>query len=358
MATSTRPTDDELYAAFARRDTSYEGLFVAGVTSTGIFCRPGCPARTPRRHNVRFFDDANGALAAGFRPCLRCRPLETSDTEPAWVTTLLAAVDVERTRRFTDEELVERGLDPVRVRRWFKRHRGATFHAFVRARRLGGALAQLNAGSDVLGTGYDHGFESASGFADAFREAFGDAPSRVRGKRLVLVDRLTTPFGPMLAGACDEGLCLLEFHDRRALPTQVRTMERRLDAVSAPGRHELVDRVDEQLAQWFDGMRRAFDVPLLAPGTPFQERVWSELRAIPFGETTTYAELAERVGRPGAARAAGRANGDNRLALVIPCHRVIRADGALCGYAGGVGRKRALLAHEGRVSSTAPSPGA
>lgn len=349
---TTRPSDDECWAAFARRDGSYEGVFVAGVTSTGIFCRPGCPARTPRRDRVVFFADAESARATGFRPCLRCRPLERL-AEPAWVAALLADVEAAPGCRFTDADLVERGLDPVRVRRWFRRHHGATFHAYVRARRLGGALAQLNAGDEVLGTGYDHGFESASGFADAFRTFFGDAPSRVRGRRLVIVDRLVTPLGPMLAGACDDGVCLLEFHDRRALPAQVRTLERRLDAVTTPGRHELVARLDVELTEWFAGTRRRFDVPVLAPGTPFQQRVWAALGEIPFGATRSYADLAERLGKPGAARAVGRANGDNRLAIVVPCHRVVRADGALCGYAGGLGRKRALIAHERRVTARA-----
>ncbi len=350
MNATSLPPADEMYAAVVRRDARYEGVFVLGVTSTGIFCRPGCPARTPRRDNVRFFRDASQAEEAGFRACLRCRPLEARGSEPEWIAALLADVEAEPTRRFTDADLRARGLDPGRVRRWFRAQHGVTFHAYVRARRLGEAHAQLDGGGDILGTGYDHGFESASGFADAFRRMFGASPGRARGKRLVLVERLTTPLGPMLAGACDDGVCLLEFHDRRALPTQVRTLQSRLGAVTAPGRHALVEQLDEELAEWFDGTRRSFDVPLAAPGTPFQERVWNELRAIPHGETRTYAELATAVDRPGSARAVGRANGDNRLAILIPCHRVIRADGDLCGYAGGLRRKRVLLEHERGVS--------
>ena len=154
--------------------------------------------------------------------------------------------------------------------------------------------------------------------------------------------RLETPLGPMVAGAIDDGICLLEFSDRPLLPTQLERVRQRL-GTPAPGSHPHLDRLDAQLAEYFAGTRHDFDLPLVLAGTDFQERVWTRLQAIPYGRTISYDELARRAGSPGGSRAAGRANGDNRIAIVVPCHRVIRANGDLGGYGGGLSRKRRLL---------------
>ena len=158
----------------------------------------------------------------------------------------------------------------------------------------------------------------------------------------VATKRLDTPLGPMVAGATDDGICLLEFSDRPLLPTQLARVEQRLGA-PAPGSHPHLDRLDAQLAEYFAGTRHDFDFPLVLAGTGFQERVWGRLLEIPYGRTISYDELARRAGSPGGSRAAGRANGDNRIAIVVPCHRVIRANGDLGGYGGGLSRKRRLL---------------
>jgi len=343
----TLPPRAELLDAVARRDASYEGVFVLGVRSTGIFCRPGCPARTPRPDNCRFFADARAALLEGFRPCLRCRPLESADAPPAWLAPLLAAVEAEPTHRWRDADLRAAGFHPSRVRRWFQRVHGMSFHEYSRARRLGAALGTLQSGGDVTGAGLDAGFESSSGFADAFRKLAGSAPSRAVDATRVLVTRLATPLGPLVAGATDEQLVLLEFADRRGLPGQLATLGKRLRAVFVPGESALLERVGTQLSEWFAGTRAEFEVPVHAPGTPFQEAVWDALRAIPRGRTVSYRQLATTLGRPSAVRAVGAANGANRLAILIPCHRVIGADGSLTGYGGGLWRKRRLLEIEG-----------
>ncbi|MCO5167155.1 MAG: methylated-DNA--[protein]-cysteine S-methyltransferase [Planctomycetes bacterium] len=340
---ATLPSTDEMFRALLRRDGEYEGVFVAGVDTTGIFCRPTCPARKPRPEHVRFFAGARDALLAGFRPCLRCRPLEPLGAAPAWLRDLLREVEADPARRWRDAELRALGLEPARVRRWFLREHGMTFHAFCRARRLGAALTRIGAGDDLLEAGYDAGWESPSGFREAFGRLFGDAPGRLRGATRVVVRRLLTPLGVMLAGATDEGLCLLEFADRRMLETQVSRLRRALDAVFVQGDTPCLAQVERELGEYFAGARRTFDVPLVTPGSPFQRAAWAALLRIPCGETRTYAEQARALGRPGAARAVGRANGDNRLAIVIPCHRVVGADGGPCGYGGQVWRKRALL---------------
>jgi AraC family transcriptional regulator of adaptative response/methylated-DNA-[protein]-cysteine methyltransferase len=222
-----------------------------------------------------------------------------------------------------------------------------SFHAYHRGRRLGLALARLGAEADVLGAGLDAGWESASGFASALGRVAGRPPGRARGTTVALACRLPTPMGPMVAAATEEGLGLLEFADRRMLERQLETLRRRLDAVLLPGRNEHVERLQEQLEAYFAGERVRFDVPLVLPGTPFQREVWSALRAIPRGSTTSYGELARRLGRPEACRAVARANGDNRVAILVPCHRVIGSDDRISGYGGGRWRKQRLLELEG-----------
>ena len=251
--------------------------WLIAVRTTNIFCRPGCPAPAPLARNVERTPTARDALFAGFRPCLRCRPMESARPTP------------------TDAEL-------------------------RRAERLRPILR-------------------------AAREA-----RRARtGRREVVLQMLTTPLGPMLAGVTADGICLLEFTDRPMLPTQLNVVERRLARPLVAGTHRLLEQLQDQLDGYFAGHRLAFDLPLLAPGSPFQQRTWAALRGIAPGSTLTYEELAMIAGRPGAQRAAGTANGANRISLLLPCHRVIRKGGGLGGYGGGLWRKAWLLEHETRV---------
>ncbi len=336
--------------AFLGGDASFDGIFVTAVRTTGIFCRPSCSARKPLPENVAFFGTPEDALLEGYRPCLRCRPMQDPGAAPGWVRTLLEAVDADPTRRWTDADLRERGLSPERVRRWFKRAHGMTFHAYSRARRLGAALGSMQSGTGVSRAAFDTGFESLSGFNEAFRRYFGDSPTGTAHRTLVRVDRIATPLGPMLVGVTDEVLCLLEFVDRRALPAQVKRVSRKLDAAFVPGRTDVTGAVERQVGEYFEGTRRTFDLPLALAGSPFQTAVWDALRAIPWGETRSYGELARAIGRPAAVRAVGKANGDNALAIVVPCHRVVGADGRLVGYGGKLWRKRRLLELEGAAS--------
>jgi AraC family transcriptional regulator of adaptative response/methylated-DNA-[protein]-cysteine methyltransferase len=239
-------------------------------------------------------------------------------------------------------------MSPERVRRWFVVNHSMTFHAYSRARRLGSALGQVKEGSAVTRAAFDAGYESLSGFHEAFRRYFGSSPTDLEAVTVVGVDRVVTPLGPMLVGATDNALCLLEFVDRRMLPTQIRRLRRGLGAVFVPTANALVEKTARQLDEYFRSERQDFTVPVETPGTPFQRGVWSALRQIPYGETWSYAELAAAVGRPAAVRAVGQANGLNALAIVVPCHRVVGADGKLVGYGGGVWRKKRLLELEQR----------
>lgn len=341
--TRTLPSSSEMMRAFLERDETYDGVFVTGVTTTGIFCRPSCSARKPRPEHVRFFGGVREALFAGFRPCRRCDPVNAHGGTPAWATALLDQIEREPDRRLHDEDLRARGLDPATVRRYFMRHYGMTFHAYARGRRLSGAFDQLRKGVTLDDVALGSGFESHSGFRDAFVRAFGEAPGRSRGADPVVVSWIESPLGPLVAGARAEGICLLEFSDRRMLATQIETVGRRFDAAVVPGDSPHFAPLRDELRDYFAGRLREFTVPVVAPGTPFQERVWAELCRIQYGETRSYEDLARAVGVPGAQRAVGHANGLNRVAIVIPCHRVVNKNGKLGGYGGLVWRKQALL---------------
>lgn len=362
MDTHALPPEGDMLEAFYSRDASFDGIFVTAVRTTGIFCRPSCTARKPLRRNIAFFDSSRAALLAGYRPCKRCRPLVDATEPPLWLTPLLTGVDDDPTRRWTDGEIRSIGLCPARVRRWFKAHHGMTFHAYSRARRLGAALGWMNDGAAVTRAAFASGYESLSGFQEAFRSYFGATPSSTVGTRPVHVDRIATPLGPMLVGATDDALCLLEFVDRRALQRQIDRIRSRLNAAFLPEANAFTEDVAAQVRDYFAGRREHFDVRLAEAGTVFQAEVWAALRAIPYGETRSYKELAATLGRPTAVRAVANANGANALAIVVPCHRVVGSNGRLVGYGGGLWRKRRLLELErGRAGAPsaggAPSPG-
>jgi AraC family transcriptional regulator, regulatory protein of adaptative response / methylated-DNA-[protein]-cysteine methyltransferase len=343
MVERTLPSPSRMHAALKARDASYDGIFFTGVKTTGIFCRPTCPAKRPRPENVEFFPTAHDALLAGFRPCLRCRPMEPAGERPPWLVPLLAEVERDPSRRWRDKDLRARGLEPGRVRRWFKSNHRLTFQAYSRARRLSTALGRIRNGDDVTGAAFASGYESLSGFHEAFRRLLGKSPTTAKGAPLLAVTRIPTPLGPMVAAADERALYLLEFADRRMLETQLKTLRRRVGCAFAPGTNAVLDRTARELAEYFAGKRRRFDVPLETPGTPFQRAVWERLARIPSGETVSYGALAKGLGRSAAVRAVAKAVGDNRIAILVPCHRVVGSDGNLTGYGGGLWRKRRLL---------------
>lgn len=351
METRSLPSADTMFHAFVDRDTSFDGIFFTGVRSTGIFCRPTCPARKPKRENVEFFPSARDALAHGYRPCRRCRPMQPRGTTPEDVRELLNEIEDDPALRLRDRDLRDRGLDPATIRRWFKRHHDMTFHAYQRGRRMARALHQLGDGSGVTETAFDNGFDSVSGFNEALRQVTGRAPNQSRDAEVVHLSRIPTSLGPMLAGTNAGGVCLLEFTDRRMLPEQLRRLQKRLSCVFLPGSDEVMTQLESELESYFEGTLRTFDVPVRLLGTPFQERVWRALIAIPFGRVRSYSEQARAIGDANAVRAVARANGDNRIAIVVPCHRVIGSDGSLTGYAGGLWRKKYLLDLEGSPQS-------
>ena len=227
------PPRDEMLAAFTGRDGGYDGLFVAAVRTTGIFCRSSCPARKPDPRNVEFFATAGTALAAGYRPCLRCRPLDPGGAAPAWLCTLLADLERDPRRRCTDADLAAAGLRPEAVRRWFRRRFGMTFHGYARARRLAAAVGNLQQGAPVADAAFDHGYESLSGFSDAIRHLIGASPGAAAGSRLLALAPVDTPLGLVMLGAAGGKLCLAEFADPERLAAQLRQPGTQPSAISA-----------------------------------------------------------------------------------------------------------------------------
>lgn len=345
-------TFDEQYEAICRRDPEFVGIFLTAVKTTGIFCRPTCRARTPKRENVEFFETAQEAIRHGYRPCKVCKPMEPPSETPGFIRSLIEELQADPSTRFKAGDLRSRGIEPATVRRWFLRHHQMTFNAYQRMLRLNRAYHELAAGESVATTAFDSGYESLSGFGEGFRNAFGTAPSKAGEAAVIQLQRFSTPIGPMVACATDVGVCLCEFTDRRMLETEFADLRKRLGAVILPA-HENphLSQLEVELREYFEGTRKSFDVSLHTPTTPFRQRVWDELLTIPYGETRSYAEQAERIGKPTAVRAVASANGQNRIAIVIPCHRVIGADGSLTGYAGGLARKQWLLDHERRHSN-------
>jgi AraC family transcriptional regulator of adaptative response/methylated-DNA-[protein]-cysteine methyltransferase len=324
------------------RDLSYDGIFFIAVKTTGIFCRPSCPAR-PKRENVEFFSKIGDAIAAGYRPCKRCRPELVNGQPPEWIAPIMERVNASPEVRLRASDLRAMNTTPERVRRWFQQNYGMTFSDWSRGIRLSSAFTQLRNGARTEDAMLGSGFESHSGFADALTRSFGESAPAKNGTDCIRMAMIETPIGPMVAAASDKGVCFLEFADRRGFEASCDDMRKRFGAAVLPGENAILKQLREELAKYFAGELRKFSVPIFVRGTPFQEKVWHELRKVPHGQTASYEDIAMRTGNGRAVRAVARANGTNRICILIPCHRIIAKDGSLSGYGGGVWRKRLLL---------------
>jgi AraC family transcriptional regulator of adaptative response/methylated-DNA-[protein]-cysteine methyltransferase len=341
--------DQDAWAAFDRRDRKWDGRVIGAVKTTGIYCKPSCPAKRPKRENVEFFASGAEARAAGYRPCLRCRPDEVGRDREAIaraVSILEQAEEPPTLAQLADAV----GYAPHHFQRLFKRDLGVSPADYARALRARRAEKHLKQNGRVTDAIYDSGYSAPSRFYADAKERLGMTPSAWRdggrGERI----RWTTfssPIGEMLIAATSKGICRLTFDDseeslRRLFPKATIVRDE-------GGMRELV----EGALTAIERPSAAPELPIDVAGTAFQEAVWRELRKIPLGQTRSYAEIAAAIGQPKAVRAVGTANGDNHVAVLIPCHRVIRSDGSLGGYAGGLDRKRKLLRAEG--ASAQPS---
>ncbi|MEO9482361.1 MAG: methylated-DNA--[protein]-cysteine S-methyltransferase [Ekhidna sp.] len=338
------PSPDEMYQALLDKNSQYEGVFIVAVKTTGIFCRPTCSARKPKYKNVEFFSSTKDALTSGYRACKVCRPMKDYQSSPEWLEPLLKLVEDEPDKKWKDYELTKRGYSPSRVRRYFNRTHGITFQAYLRMSRINSAFLKIKEGQTVTRSAFEQGYNSLSGFSETFKNMTGFSPG-TEGQ-IITINRVQTPLGSMMIGVTDEGLCLLEFTDRKMIETQLSVLKRRMKSEMVTGKHPLIDAVSTQLDEYFEGTRKVFDIPLVVPGTEFQQKVWNALIEMPYGITRSYKQQANVVGDVKAVRAVARANGENRISIIIPCHRIIGSDGSIVGYGGGIPRKQWLLKHE------------
>ena len=333
---------DSAWAAFERRDRSWDGRVIGAVKTTGIYCKPSCPARRPKREHVEFFASADEARAVGYRACLRCKPDEVGRDREA-MAKAVKLIEAAEEPLTLDELATSVGYAPHHFQRIFKRDLGVSPAEYARGLRNRRTETALKANGRVTDAVYDAGYSAPSSFYSDAKERLGMTPSAWRNGGRGETIRWThfdSPLGRMLIAATGKGICRLTFDD--SVNSLQRLFPNATIVEDAGGLKELV----EGALQTIESPRAAHQLPIDVAGTAFQEAVWRELRKIPVGETRSYAEIAAAIGQPKAVRAVGTANGDNHVAVLIPCHRVIRSDGTLGGYAGGLDRKRKLLSNE------------
>ncbi len=342
MTAETGIVDEDAWSAVMRRDRTFDGRFVTGVHSTGIYCRPSCAARHPARKNVEFYADGAEARQAGLRACKRCAPDDVSRDEAA-VAKALKLMKAAEGNLSLDQLAEATGYSPTHFQRVFKRNVGLTPAAFQRAVRRERAGEELASADSVTDAIYAAGYNAPSRFYEDGKERLGMTASAWKNGgagvtiHWAVVD---TSLGLMLVGATDKGVCRLSFNEG---PEQLESRFPRAELVEGG---EEFGALLAKVVSAVEQPGTANDIPLDVKGTAFQEAVWQELRRIPPGETRSYAEIAASVGKPKAVRAAGSANGANNVAVLIPCHRVVRSNGLLGGYAYGLEVKRKLLEKE------------
>lgn len=359
---SGRGVEDVYWRATLARDPAADRMFVYAVRSTGIYCRPSCPSRKPGRHHVLFFRAPEAAERAGFRPCRRCRPRDGAQSDPRLdvVRQAYRYIEEHRDDRLSLTDLGRHvGVSPHRLLRTFKQIVGITPREYAEARRLDLLKGRLREGDSVTRALYDAGYGSSSRLYERAKERLGMTPGTYRrggqGMRIEYAIR-DSALGRLLVAATERGVCAVSFGDtdhvlKAALANEYPSAEIRRGENGAT-------RWIDPILRHLEGKQLHLDLPTDVKATAFQQRVWQQLRSIPYGETRTYREIAERIGAPRAARAVGRACATNPVSVVVPCHRAVREGGGLGGYRWGIERKERLLAHErataaaGAASST------
>ena len=332
-----------MYDASFHKNSDFEGVFWMGVKTTGIFCRPTCTARKPKPENVEFFTNVKDAILKGYRPCKVCKPLENPGETPEYIQLILEELRLDPSLKFKDSDLIQRGVEPATIRRWFQKNHGITFQAFQRIFKLNSAFKKIQQGENVIETAYDSGFESLSGFSESFKNIFGVSPKNSKEQNIIDLKRIETPIGTMYAAAIEKGICMLEFTDRKMLETEFKDLAKSLNATIVQGENRHFATLEKELKLYFKGELQRFTVPLFPIGTEFQKSVWQILMQIPYGETWNYRKQSEVLGDVRKVRAVANANGMNKISILIPCHRVIGSNGTLTGYGGGIWRKQKLL---------------
>jgi AraC family transcriptional regulator of adaptative response/methylated-DNA-[protein]-cysteine methyltransferase len=352
-------SDNDRWMAVVRRDRHADGIFYFSVRTTGVYCRPSCPARLARQENVRFHLTGDDAVRAGFRPCKRCRPDEPPLAEQQAAAVAKACRLITTSEELPNLETLAKvaGMSRFYFHRLFKTITGVTPKAYAAARRAERVREELSRSGTVTEAIFGAGFNSSGRFYAKSSELLGMTPSDFRAGGIGASIRFAVgecSLGSILVAATDKGICAILLGDDPDL--LLRDLQDRFPRAELIGSDEAFERWIGQVIAFVEAPALGLDLPLHLQGTPFQQRVWQALRDIPAGTTASYTEIAERIGRPKAVRAVANACGSNSLAVAIPCHRVVRNDGALSGYRWGVERKQALLAREIKPTSKRRSP--
>lgn len=338
---------EEYYKMLIEKSSDYEGIFYMGVKTTGIFCRPTCPAKKPKKENCEFFETAKEALLASYKPCKRCQPLNSSALFSEEVKKLVKAIEENPEKKWTDKDFDELSISANTARRQFKKQFGMTFIEYARSRRLGIAFDYIRNGKSLIEAQQSIGYDSSNGFRDAFTKIMGIKPKKHHKITLFVAKWIETKLGSMIAISDEKALYLLEFVDRRGLEKEIENLRKKFNGAIIPGNNKILTNLEKELVKYFNGELTAFTISIAENlGTPFQRKVWKFLCEIPIGKTLSYKDLAIKMGNPNASRAVARANGANQISLLIPCHRVINSNNELGGYGGGIYRKEWLLKME------------
>lgn len=348
---SASALDDARWTAVMARDAAFDGSFFYSVATTGIYCRPSCAARRPKRVHVRFHDSEREAEAAGFRPCKRCKPGAPSLIEhAAKVREACRLIETADEAPKLDDLAASVGLSPYHFHRIFKAALGVTPKAYATAHRHRRVRDGLGKSATVTQAIYDAGFNSNGRFYAASSEVLGMTPSQFRAGGADAEIKFAigaSSLGLVLIAASDKGVCAISFGDDP--DGLARDLKKQFPRARLVGGDPAFERLAAKVIAFVEDPRADLDLPLDIRGTAFQHRVWDALRRIPAATTASYAGVAKAIGAPKAVRAVARACASNRIAVAIPCHRVIGSDGSLTGYAGGIERKRALLAKESKT---------
>jgi AraC family transcriptional regulator of adaptative response/methylated-DNA-[protein]-cysteine methyltransferase len=350
--------ENKWWNAVLARDSGHDGEFFFAVTSTGVYCRPSCPAKRPRRENVAFFRRPEDAEKAGFRACLRCRPKSASRNPQAdAVKKICRYIEQHLDEPITLEHLGSAfGMSPFHLQRTFKKAVGITPRAYADSCRMKLLKQNLQTGKSVTHSLYDAGYSSSSRLYERTASQLGMTPDKYRRGAVAAAIRYTfsdSPLGRMLVAATDKGICAIQFAD---------TDEELTEGLKREFPFAVRKRDDESMQSWtktllgqMEGHKLNASLPLDIQATAFQRRVWTHLQSLPFGTTQSYAKVAKEIGQPTAARAVARACATNPVAVAIPCHRVVREDGGMGGYRWGIQRKESLLQLERQKAESGTS---
>ncbi len=349
-------TDEQRWTALAKRDRQADGAFLYGVRTTGIYCRPGCPSRLPKRANVEFFDDHRQARKRGFRACKKCKPDDPSSTQiPNTVIAACRLIEQSDDPPSLTQLADAVGLSPSHFHRLFRKHVGITPKAYVTARRAERFRAGLRRGENVTEAMYGAGYGAASRCYEDVGRKLGMTPTQYGGGGIgqaIRVAVVPCSLGWVAVAATERGICSIEIgNDPDILRSETTT---RFPAATLHENEPIFTGWVNQVVDHLQAPGNGLDLPLDIQGTAFQQKVWAALSTIPIGATSTYTEIAHQIGQPTAVRAVARACAANRIAVVIPCHRVVRTDGSLSGYRWGVERKRKLLEREALSNQDEP----